>query len=303
MSFKKFSATEYNEALAMNEVFDAPEVSTTDFVGELNAMSMTDTTVIDADVENAVLSAEDDAAIAELDADAIIDAGLGNVDVPVLTTEAPQGSFLEQIGAITDEAAIVMAIEVGKAIDERADFERAKGNDNIQKALAKSRKQLATPSAARVLIACSVDPSMINRSVHEGVRYNVYALGKLADAINGLTNGSVNNAINIACMKSLFRFKAAGKDFTGEMAKAAASDKIRVDTGLKGMLVRHTVSASTSSTQASSTMQALTTLGIVERSGSHKNPTFTLSNTAVVDRLRSVLGEAAPEVTEEAIAA
>lgn len=241
------------------------------------------------------LLAEDEAAIEALDTDienATLDVVDNVITDVVLEPQASQGTFEEMLAAITDEDAIAMAVIVGKAIDERQDFERAKGNDNIQKALTKSRKQLATPTAARVLIACAVDPSMINRSVHEGVRYNVYALGKLADAIHGLSGGAVNNAINVACMKSLFRFKAAGKDFTGEMAKAAASDKLKVDLGLKGLLVRHTVSASTSSTQASSTMQALTTLGIVSRAGSHKNPTFTLTETAVVAKLQRVIGEA-----------
>jgi hypothetical protein len=299
MAKSAFTSAIYNAAHAENDAAD-----------ELFAMQIThenDLDVATCEIETAAAQTEADAMNLEMltitpEDIAIIEA-LDTDDVEMDVLEEPEnvvldlqasgdrGTFEEMLAAITDEDAIVMAVLVGKAIDERQDFERAKGNDNIQKALAKSRKQLATPTAARVLIACAVDPSMINRSVHEGVRYNVYALGKLADAIHGLSGGAVNNAINLACMKSLFRFKAAGKDFTGEMAKAAASDKIKVDTGLKGMLVRHTVSASTSSTQASSTMQALTTLGIVSRAGSHKNPTFTLTDTAVVQKLQRVIGE------------
>ncbi len=284
-----FTAAQFAEANKINEdmILMAATLAT---LPEAEAIE-TDFT----DAEAIRMEAEDDAVIEALETEASAEV--------VLDVQAPQGTFDEILMSVSDQDAIDMALKIVSEVDERSAFEKVSGNDNIQKALDKSRKQLGTPTAARVMIACSVDPSMINRSVHEGKRYNVYALGKLSDAIYGLVNGSVNNAINVACMKSLFRFKAAGKDFTGEMAKAAASDKIKVDIGLRGLLVRHTVSASTSSTQASSTMQALVTLGIVSKAGSHKNPTFTLIDGPIVDRLRTVLGEAAPVVAEEAIAA
>lgn len=283
---KSYTAKQFAEANMMNDEAD-------------RLIAYTGTTDVETDFTDAEaiqMEAEDDAVI---EAQEVVEAPAEAVQEP----QAPQGTFEEILAAISDEDAIAMALSVVAAVDERAAFEKVSGNDNIQKALDKSRKQLGTPTAARVLIACSVDPAMINRSVHEGKRYNVYALGKLSDAIYGLANGTVNNAINIACMKSLFRFQAVGKEFTGEMAKAAASDKIKVDLGLKGLLVRHTVAPSTSSTQASSTMQALTTLGIVARTGSHKNPTFNLACSPIVDRLRSVLGEASPEMIEGCIAA
>jgi regulator of extracellular matrix RemA (YlzA/DUF370 family) len=250
-----------------------------------------DATYTEAQLADAIATVEsEDVLLEALDAvaeaqDQVVVVHQAFEDVPL----ANNTDFDAIIAAIPDDVAIAKAIEIGSAIDERMDFEKAKGNDNIQKSLKKSRAQLATPRAARVLIACSVDPSMINRSVHEGVRYNVYALGKLADAINALSGGKVANAINNACMRSLFAFKKAGLTYTGEMAKASASDKIRVDISLRGALVRHTVSESTSSTQASSTMQALTTLGVVIKSGSHKNPTFDLAPTAVVAKLEAVL--------------
>lgn len=152
---------------------------------------------------------------------------------------------------------------------------------------------MITLRAASVTLACNVDPAILNRSLHEGSRYNVYAIGKLADAIFALSGGQVSNAINNAVMRSLFRFRAAGKTFTGEMAKAAASDKIRVDAAVREHLVRHTVSASTAPTQASSTMQALETLGIVKRTGGTKNPTYELTDSPVVRKLEEVLAKAA----------
>ena len=56
---------------------------------------------------------------------------------------------------------------------------------------------------------------------------------QVADLVDGLTTGVLRNAINIAVMRSLFNFRKAGIPFTGEMAKAAASDKIRVGAELR----------------------------------------------------------------------
>jgi hypothetical protein len=56
---------------------------------------------------------------------------------------------------------------------------------------------------------------------------------------------------------------------------------------LRSALHRHTVSASTAPTQASSTMQALETLGLVKREGSVRNPTFTLTDHPAVAHLEA----------------
>jgi hypothetical protein len=210
-------------------------------------------------------------------------------------TAAEANSFDEQLKAIDDVKALAMAHSIAKAFDERAEFETVKdpGNTNIQRTLKKARAQMTTLRAARVVLVTNIDPAVINREIHTGSRYNVYAIGKLGDAVYGLTDGVIKNAINNACMRSLFRFRAAGVAFTGEMAKCAASDKIRVDKAIRDHLVSHTVSASTASTQASSTMQALETLGIVKRSGSGKNPVFDLTDRPVTKRLAEVLSIAA----------
>lgn len=210
--------------------------------------------------------------------------------------DAASKSFEEVMASFSDEQVEEAVFAIALQLDDRADFEKAKNpdNENIQRTLTKARKLMVTKRAARVLLAANVDPAILNRSVHEGARYNVYAIGKLADAIYGLSGGAVANAINIAVMKSLFRFRAQGLVFTGEMAKAAASDKIRVaDNAIKNALVRHTVSASTAPTQASSTMQALRTLGIVNETGLTRNPTYTLTEAPIVAKLDEVLKAAA----------
>jgi hypothetical protein len=190
-----------------------------------------------------------------------------------------------------------MVVELSSALDDRVEFEERVGPDNlsIHKTLKKVRAAFtANKNAARVLLAVNTDSAFINRSISEGARYNVYALGKLADIVKGLTDGQISNAINLACMKSLFAFRTAGVPFTSQLARAAASDKIRdIDPSVRKHLVRHTVSASTAPTQASSTMQALETLGIVKRTGTRRDAVYTLNDTPAVQKLESKLfGEA-----------
>jgi hypothetical protein len=185
-------------------------------------------------------------------------------------------SFEETLAAIDDQVADTMAHAISRELSWREDFEKAKNPDNssIQSTLKKCRKEMVSKRAARVLVATGVDPSFMNRVLHDGSRYNVYAIGKVADLVKGASEGLVRNAINIACMRSLFACRAAGIEFTGELAKAAASDKIHVPIAIKRHLFRHTVSSSTAPTQASSTMQALVTLGVVKAEGSVKRPVY-----------------------------
>lgn len=206
------------------------------------------------------------------------------------TPDAPV-SFREKMLSFSEDQVAGMTQRVSAAIDARAAFETSKHGEshNIHKTLNKVRKQLMWKDTSRVLLAAQVDPSFINRTLHDGSCYNVYAIDKVADAIKGLADGVVGNAINRACMVSLFQMKRAGVPFTGEIAKSCASDKHPVDLAIRKHLLRHTVSASTAPTQASSTMQALETLGIVKREGTTRNPTFTLTASPIVERLEEVL--------------
>lgn len=210
----------------------------------------------------------------------------------VLMANVDGSSWGDVLKSISDADVDNAVLSVAKAFDERMAFEEVHGHPNIQRTLKKARAQMATKRAVRVMLAAGFNEGQINRVKHEGARYNVYALGKLADVIYGVSGGAIANAVNNAITRSLFRFKANGTPFTFELAKAAVSDKIRVEPGMKGMLVRHTVSASTAPTQASSTMQALVDLGIVSSSGG-KNPTFALTDAPIVAKLNEVLSAAA----------
>lgn len=300
-----YKASEYKEALQINEDMDkmlvANMAETMDMDIDGPADEDTDFEIEDQDEDTdfedevepeltpdaydevAALEALD--AVDDVQASepvAVVEASNTDTD----NTDVTLKSIMDKIDA---EKLIETALLTAAAFDERLEFERTKGNDNITKSLLSSRAKLASPRAAAVIMACNVNLAEVNRSVHEGKRYNVYAFGKIADAVQALSGGAITNEINNAIMRSLFKFKAAGVAFTGEMAKAAASDKILVDAAIKGILVRHTVAEGTAPTQASSTMQALVTLGIVNKSGPHKNPVYTLTDSPATRALEATL--------------
>jgi hypothetical protein len=215
----------------------------------------------------------------------------------MVETDKIEGSFDDLIAALDPAQVDETVVNIAEQIDVRAEFEArvAPDNENIHKTLKKVRAAFtASKNAARVMLATSVDPNFLNRSIAEGARYNVYALGKFADIVGALTDRQINNAINMACMKSLFLARNNKVPFTSNMAKACASDKLRdIEPSVKKWLVRHTVSASTAPTQASSTMQALETLGIVTRTGTRRDSIYTLTNHPAVAKLEKKLGLAA----------
>lgn len=261
--------------------------------------SLPDTHVeTDGQLEEVVaqLDAVDEAAASVLafEASTVHEAPAETVQVPPATGEPSEAleTWNKAIDAIGQTEAIAMALKVSAAIDQRMAFEQEKdaGNANIQRTLKKAAKLLSLPSACKAMEVTGFDLGQLNRSKHAGSRYNVYAFGKLADVLKGVVDGAINNSINNACLRSLLKCHKAGIAFTMETAKLAASDKIRVtDKNLAACLVRHTVSASTAPTQASSTMQALTDLGIVNRGGTEKNPIFSLTDAPVVAKLASIL--------------
>lgn len=207
-------------------------------------------------------------------------------------SEAPAtADFADLLNAVTSDQQSEMMMAADAALRDRQTFEDAKNPDNanIHRTIKKVRGSLVRAFAAKVMVAADQNASFINRHLMDGSRYNVYAIGKYGDLVDALAGSGMTNAINIAITRSLFAFAKAGLDFTGEMAKAAASDKIRVAETVRKHLIRHTVIASTAPTQASSTMQALETLGIVRIEGSRKNPVYKLLNTPQRHRMQEVV--------------
>lgn len=193
-----------------------------------------------------------------------------------------------------DDTVLDFTARIAAQFDERAAYEALKASDNanIQKTLAKSRTKLASTTSARFLLAANVSETFINRVEHKNARFNVYALDKVSDLIAAISFSSDTqkrsmNAINNACVRSIFKLANAKFEFTHKLAIACASDKIIVDDAkLSKMLTRHNVSASTASTQASSTMQALLTLHVVSEAKANNEVIYTLNDNKIVDALR-----------------
>lgn len=227
-----------------------------------------------------------EAVLSELQAEAeAIDAEA--VDAPAEDEPEADLSLSDLLKSVEESEKTEMIAKVHSAFDERSTFELTHNpaNDNIQDTLKKQRTKMALPGIAAMMIATNTTPETINRSIAEGKRFNVYAIDKLNDLLHGLNSGHFKNAINIAVMKSMFKFRAAGVQFTGTAALAAASDKVKVDKQLQALLTRHTVSAATGPTQASSTMSALQALGVVINTGTAKYPIWNLNNTPVTMEL------------------
>ena len=195
---------------------------------------------------------------------------------------------LNQVG--DGERADMMA-KLRKEFDARRVFEKAKapGNSTIQKNLTTYEKKLIVPGIAGMMIATHVPAEVINRELTSGKRFNIYALDKMADLLHAANSGQMRNAINIAIMKSLFKAQKAGVAFTGLMAQAACSDKVKVDKAMQAILIRHTASAATAPTQCSSTMNALVAIGAVANKGTQKYPTWALTDAPITHRLQEVL--------------
>lgn len=212
------------------------------------------------------------------------------------STSAPANvTFANIIADIKAPAVAAAKKKLVEAYAARAKIEEKKAptNDKIHKSLKASLGVLEKDVAIQVLIAAQAAPDFITRSSSEGKHYNVYAGNKVADLVQALSAGFIKNQVNNAVTRSLFAFRKAGEAFTGEMARAAVSDKIRVQGQVAKLLVRHTVSPATAPTQASSTMQALTTLGIVENTGTRREPIYKLTDTPQTRRLEEVIAKAA----------
>lgn len=194
-------------------------------------------------------------------------------------------------GNFTPEEKEQKKAEIVGEFTARKEFEKAQPtcSSKMIPNLEAEEKKMATIGAAGLFLAMDIDPSFINREVSTGSRFNVYAFQKVNDLIVALDGGFMQNAINRAIVTSLFNFRDAGVPFTGVAALAAASDKVKVDRAMSKHLVRHTVSANTASTQKSSTMVALKTLGIVVNSGARGQEVWSLTDTPQTRRLEEVV--------------
>lgn len=204
-------------------------------------------------------------------------------------TETPTIESL--VSEVSAKAVADRIKEFGVAFDNRAAHEAqlAAGNTSIQDKLVAVRKRFEVPGVAALSIATNMDPNFVNRSIAGDKRFNIYAVQKLADIMHGLNGTGMKNAINLAILKSMIACEKAGVPFESVVSQAAASDKVEVKGQLKQILTRHAVSASTAPTQASSTMNALMTIGAVRNKGSHRAPVFEFVPGPVSTKLRDLV--------------
>lgn len=202
-------------------------------------------------------------------------------------------SFIDAMNSVSDDVARETAQYTVAHIDERARYEATKNseNDSIQKHLKSARDKLSSARVARFMIAANVDSSFINRNERVNARYNVYAIEKVASLAHSVAFDKLHNAINANVLRSMFKCESAEIDFSHHLALCSASDKIVCkDAKARNRLSRHTVSASTASTQASSTMNALVTCNVVSEYRNAANELcYKLNDNALVQALRASL--------------
>lgn len=212
-------------------------------------------------------------------------------------TKAPQASkknFANQLKNLTDEDVAKAKATVAEAFSNRLTYEATKSAPSSKiTSIEESAKRLTQDHAVKTLIVTGTDLNFANASAREGSRYNIYAIrDKIVDLCDALgkDKGILENKVNLAVMRSMFAYRNAGVSFTGNSSILATSDKIRVtEKTLNQILVRHTVSQATAGTQASSTMSALQTMGIVKNVGTSKAAVYEFTNAAAVKHLETML--------------
>lgn len=239
----------------------------------------------------ALLAAQDEAAaLAAASAETIAETVIANT-VGAEEVEPAVERLQDLIADVSKADAQIRSEETAFQFNERADYEESMRpeNDKIQTKLKGYKGKMVALPIATVMVAANLSPNFINRQMVEGRRFNVYSIDKMTDLLAGLAHGTFRNAVNIAVMKSMFKFRAAGMAFSGLAALAATSDKVKIDKGMAGLLIRHTVDAGTAPTQSSSTMNALSVLGIVTNKGSQKFPLWELTNSPAARRAEEIL--------------
>ncbi len=191
------------------------------------------------------------------------------------------------------EAKIDAFIERANVIfDARVAFETAhKSAASLFDKLAKSRKFFTNRHVAKFCVDYAITLDFVNRQETSAKRFNIYAINKVEDVISSCRmHSACKNAINFAIVSTLFALDAAKlrDKMTHVLAKVCASDKETLaDISLRRYLTRHTVSTSTSSTQASSTINALQVLNVVKSSRDANNvECFNLQDNALVSLMR-----------------
>lgn len=206
-------------------------------------------------------------------------------------------AFIDALNAVSPQSVGKMKKAVERAFNARVAFETVGGESmtaNMSRKIEHAQRSMQTDSIARLLCACDVDPEYINREIHKGSRYNIYALEKDVDVMIALVNGvRFNNKYNDVTAQSLIRFNAANKVMNNRDAQAQFCPDIASDN--KGMLVKFDrfVAPSTADTQASSTLNSFMILGIVDAINPHTKTTlYKMTGNHTAQRVKEIYGVA-----------
>jgi hypothetical protein len=151
------------------------------------------------------------------------------------------------------------------AIDTRAAYEATKNpsNENIQKTLAGIRADLDHEAMAKVMVAANVSAEFINAAERGNARFNVYAAEKVANVARALAGAGRLNHYTQAILASAHAVTAAGQPFTHADAVAACTLSIKANPDKPLVRYEKHVAPNTASTQASSSIAALKTFGML----------------------------------------
>jgi ribosomal protein L28 len=221
------------------------------------------------------------------------------------STQATQSNKLEAYDfkqammAHTSDQMQAFELALNAAIDDRVRFEMTRkastsGNEPIVGKLNKFRKSISH-DAMRAMLELGVDPNFINHTLSKdgaGQRFNIYAAMKAIKIVEAIIGVDKMAQVTFATLKSMINFKDAGEKFTGELAGAAVSDKIRLQTSAVKLLHRHTVSKATVSTQKSSDFRVLQALNLVVNKGAARSPVYEFANTNQAQAVQSLLRSA-----------
>jgi hypothetical protein len=140
---------------------------------------------------------------------------------------------------------------------------RTPDNANIQKTLAGIRADLDHDAIVATMIAANVPAEFINQAERGNARFNVYAAEKVANVARVLAGAGRLNHYTRAIVASAYRCAAAGLPFTHADAVAACSLEVKADPAKPLVRYEKHVAPNTASTQASSSIAALKTFGVL----------------------------------------
>ena len=181
------------------------------------------------------------------------------------------------------------------AFDSRASFEASKNasNENIQKTLRDLLKSISRDSVCTVLQASNVNAAFINESIRVDSKFNVYAAQKVDNIACYMNKAEALNHYTLAILKTLLSLEKNEMKLTQEDAKSACTLEMKLkDAKREKHIVKYAkhVAISTANTQSSSSLEALVTFNVLQRSkDSENNTVFVLADNdtakALIERI------------------